>query len=373
MTVSIHNNTSATIAQRYFNHATSKLNTSIVGLASGNKINSAQDDAAGLQISNRLNVQNRGLHVAVRNAHDGISIAQTADDAMDDMTSVLQTMRDLSLQSANGSNSKDEREAIQQDVTALNDELNYIAETTTFGGKNILNGTFGSKAFQIGSDSGEALTLNLQNMRSDNLLSGGVFFRASEGKDSDWALSHDASLTISVDDASDSDDDVHLMLKAGDNIEQIATRINGQKSLVNTSVDEQGRLQIYNDSRHQISLSGDFPAELGALQEKYETVADIDVTTAGGAQRGVAIVDTALKYLDSQRAELGTFQNRLSHAINNLDSINENVYESKSQIKDTDFAKQTTAMTKSQILQQSSTSILAQAKQSTNTAISLLG
>ncbi|TOR31676.1 flagellin, partial [Vibrio parahaemolyticus] len=107
-------------------------------LSSGFKINSAKDDAAGLQISNRLNVQSRGLDVAVRNANDGISIAQTAEGAMNETTNILQRMRDLSLQSANGSNSKAERVAIQEEVTALNDELNRIAETTSFGGNKLL-------------------------------------------------------------------------------------------------------------------------------------------------------------------------------------------------------------------------------------------
>ncbi|MCG3731163.1 flagellin, partial [Vibrio cincinnatiensis] len=129
------------------------------------KINSAKDDAAGLQISNRLNVQSRGLDVAVRNANDGISMAQTAEGAMNETTNILQRMRDLSLQSANGSNSKSERVAIQEEVGALNKELNRIAETTSFAGNRLLNGTFQTKAFQIGSQSGEAVMLTMKDMR----------------------------------------------------------------------------------------------------------------------------------------------------------------------------------------------------------------
>ena len=146
------------------------------------KINSAKDDAAGLQISNRLNVQSRGLDVAVRNANDGISIAQTAEGAMNETTNILQRMRDLSLQSANGSNSKSERVAIQEEVTALNDELNRIAETTSFGGNKLLNGTHGTKSFQIGADNGEAVMLELKDMRSDNAQMGGKSYQAEKCK-----------------------------------------------------------------------------------------------------------------------------------------------------------------------------------------------
>ncbi|MCG7498489.1 flagellin B, partial [Vibrio sp. Of7-15] len=139
MAINVNTNVSAMTAQRYLNNATDGLNKSMERLSSGYKINSAKDDAAGLQISNRLIAQTRGLDVAVRNANDGISMAQTAEGAMKETTSILQRMRDLSLQSANGSNSDADRVAIQEEVTALNDELNRIAETTSFGGTRLLN------------------------------------------------------------------------------------------------------------------------------------------------------------------------------------------------------------------------------------------
>ena len=173
MAVNVNTNVSAMTAQRYLNSASAAQQTSMERLSSGFKINSAKDDAAGLQISNRLHVQSRGLGVAVRNANDGISIAQTAEGAMNETTTILQRMRDLSLQSANGSNSLSERTAIQEEITALNDELNRIAETTSFGGNKLLNGTFGTKAFQIGADNGEAVMFTLNNMRSDNKFMGG--------------------------------------------------------------------------------------------------------------------------------------------------------------------------------------------------------
>ncbi|WMO05722.1 flagellin [Vibrio parahaemolyticus] len=378
MAVNVNTNVSAMTAQRYLNNANSAQQTSMERLSSGFKINSAKDDAAGLQISNRLNVQSRGLDVAVRNANDGISIAQTAEGAMNETTNILQRMRDLSLQSANGSNSKAERVAIQEEVTALNDELNRIAETTSFGGNKLLNGTHGAKSFQIGADNGEAVMLELKDMRSDNKMMGGVSYQAESGKGKDWNVTQGKNdLKISLTDSFGQEQEININAKAGDDIEELATYINGQTDLVKASVDQDGKLQIFagnNKVEGEVSFSGGLSGELGLGDvKKNVTVDTIDVTSVGGAQESVAIIDAALKYVDSHRAELGAFQNRFNHAISNLDNINENVNASKSRIKDTDFAKETTAMTKSQILSQASSSILAQAKQAPNSALSLLG
>ncbi|HCH5587556.1 TPA: flagellin [Vibrio parahaemolyticus] len=378
MAVNVNTNVSAMTAQRYLNNANSAQQTSMERLSSGFKINSAKDDAAGLQISNRLNVQSRGLDVAVRNANDGISIAQTAEGAMNETTNILQRMRDLSLQSANGSNSKAERVAIQEEVTALNDELNRIAETTSFGGNKLLNGTHGAKSFQIGADNGEAVMLELKDMRSDNKMMGGVSYQAESGKGKDWNVAQGKNdLKISLNDSFGQEQEININAKAGDDIEELATYINGQTDLVKASVDQDGKLQIFagnNKVEGEVSFSGGLSGELGLGDDKKNVTVDtIDVTSVGGAQESVAIIDAALKYVDSHRAELGAFQNRFNHAISNLDNINENVNASKSRIKDTDFAKETTAMTKSQILSQASSSILAQAKQAPNSALSLLG
>ncbi|WP_136482372.1 flagellin [Vibrio sp. H11] len=377
MAVNVNTNVSAMTAQRYLNSATNAQQASMERLSSGYRINSAKDDAAGLQISNRLNVQSRGLDVAVRNANDGISMAQTAEGAMNETTNILQRMRDLSLQSANGSNSKSERQAIQEEVTALNDELNRIAETTSFGGNKLLNGTFETKAFQIGADSGEAVMLTLNNMRSDNRMMGGTGYQASQGKGSDWGVAADANdLTITLNDRFGGEQTISINAKEGDDIEELATYINGQTDMVKASVDEEGRLQLFADNNKvtgPVSFGGSLAGELGMQDGQALTVDTIDVTSVGGAQQSVAVVDAALKFVDSHRAELGAFQNRFNHAISNLDNINENVNASKSRIKDTDFAKETTALTKSQILAQASGSVLAQARQAPNTALALLG
>lgn len=378
MSLSVNTNVSALVAQRHLNQASVALQQSLDRLSSGKRINRAKDDVAGLQISNRLETQMRGLGVAARNANDGISIMQTAEGGMQETTTLLQRMRDLSLQSANGSNSQAERRALQEEMSALNDEINRIAETTSFAGRKLLNGRFGSASFQIGAASGEAVQVGLKSMRSDQLLMGG-FKYVSLPKGSDWQVEQgNHQLSISFMNPAGITETVDIQAKVGDNIESLATYINGQTDKLSASVDEHGQLQIYFENQHshfihgQPYFSGGLADQLQLTFGKYETVNDLDITTVGGAQSAVAVIDTALQYVDSHRAELGALQNRFYHAINNLDNMHEQLAASNSRIKDTDFAKETTQMVKQQILQQVSTSILSQAKKQPHLALSLL-
>ena len=377
MAITVNTNVSALVAQRNLSNANNMLNQSLERLASGSRINSAKDDAAGLQISNRLEAQMSGIDVAVRNANDGISIMQTAEGAMNETTNIMQRMRDLSLQASNGSNSQSERAAIQEEVTDLNDELNRIAETTSFGGKKLLNGSFGRSSFQIGGSSGEAVQIGLKNMRTDDINMGGFSYVANAMASGSWEVKPNQNdMTMSFTDRFGQSQDITINAKAGDDIEELATYINGQTDQFSASVNDQGQLQIYmpgEDTAGTISFSGSLASELSMSAGYYESVDDINVTDVGGAQRAVAILDTAMKYVDSHRSELGAMQNRFNHAINNLDNIHENLATSNSRIKDTDYAKETTQMLKQQILQQVSTTILAQAKQAPNLALTLLG
>ncbi|MEZ9003224.1 flagellin [Vibrio splendidus] len=377
MAITVNTNVSVLVAQRNLSNANNMLNQSLERLASGSRINSAKDDAAGLQISNRLEAQMSGIDVAVRNANDGISIMQTAEGAMNETTNIMQRMRDLSLQASNGSNSQSERTAIQEEVTALNDELNRIAETTSFGGKKLLNGSFGSSSFQIGGSSGEAVQIGLKNMRTDDINMGGFSYVANGMASDSWAVkSNQNDMTMSFTDRFGQPQEITINAKEGDDIEELATYINGQTDLVSASVNDEGQLQIYmsgEDTAGTISFSGSLASELSMSAGYYESVDDINVTDVGGAQRAVSILDTAMKYVDSHRSELGAMQNRFDHAINNLENVHENLATSNSRIKDTDYAKETTQMLKQQILQQVSTTILAQAKQAPNLALTLLG
>jgi flagellin len=169
MSLSVNTNIASLTVQKNLNKAADSLSTAMTRLSSGLKINSAKDDAAGLQISNRLTSQINGLGVAVKNANDGTSIAQTAEGAMQESTNILQNMRELALQSANGSNSAEDRASLQSEYSQLTSELTRIATTTTFGGKNLIDGSFGTTAFQVGSNANETINVTLGDVSADKI------------------------------------------------------------------------------------------------------------------------------------------------------------------------------------------------------------
>lgn len=177
MALTVNTNVASLNTQKNLNKASDALNTTMQRLSSGLKINSAKDDAAGLQISNRLTSQINGLNVAIKNANDGISIAQTAEGAMQESTNILQRMRELALQSANGSNSDEDRASLQQEFNALSGELTRIANTTTFGGRNLLDGSFSSTSFQIGANANQTVSFSLSSVAAKDLK--GTYSNAS--------------------------------------------------------------------------------------------------------------------------------------------------------------------------------------------------
>jgi flagellin len=275
MSLYVNTNVSALNAQRQLINSGKSLDTSFQRLSSGFRINSAADDAAGLQISNRLTSQIQGLDQAIRNANDGISLAQTAEGAMDEITTALQRIRVLSVQSQNGINSSSDRVALQKEVSALKTEISRISTTTQFGGVNLLDGKY-SSTFLVGANAAQIISVNLSRK-------GGGFGASGLG------------------------------------------------------------------------------------------ISKLSISSVKGASAALASVDSAIKTIDSKRADLGAIQNRFQSTIRNLSNIVENVSAARSRIKDTDFAKETAELTRSQILQQASTTILSQANQRPQSALSLLG
>ncbi|HIF9336368.1 TPA: flagellin [Photobacterium damselae] len=636
MAITINTNVTAMTAQRNLNSASNSVADSMAKLSSGLRINSAKDDAAGLQISNRLTNQSNGLNVAVRNANDGVSMAQTAEGAMQESSKIMERMRELALQSANGSNSDKDREAMQKEMGQLQEEMNRIADTTSFGGQNLLDGSFKTKDFQIGANSNETQSLGLMDVSShalgrdykqltnapttvelqggtatDNgnfalningtshdiditkdmseedlenklnnidgisnidvtevereispaiagsmsvtgLASGGAAsttdvtgiaingsekiklnisgtevvldstavassdsligaingaledagntnITATSGATGEFSLSSadgseislsatiegsNAGTTISIANASGTGVDQDLAgngTKDGSTVstggvqgETIDFEIGGKSlSLTYAELGNQDKLQAKLDSvfdgegnikltansagdgfditsidgsevdifaktngslagttatikgkdGSDISLAGNtdnnsvetatlngqeqvveksFTIDFSSMKLdsdiesiKYstkqfdgreitrtmdigtdvttESVKSLDLSTQEGAQNAIDVLDSAMEQIDSKRAEIGAFQNRMNHTMNNLVNINENVAASNSRIKDVDFASETVNMTKGQILQQAGTSILAQAKQIPQSALSLLG
>jgi flagellin len=509
MTLTVNTNVASLNTQRNLNNSSAALNVSLQRLSTGFRINSARDDAAGLQISNRLTSQVNGLNVAARNASDGISLSQVAEGALQQSTDILQRIRDLSLQSANGSNSASERQALQEEVNQLKQELTRISDTTTFGGRKILDGTFGTSSFQVGAEANQTIEVTLTNASSErlgnyrvdtegsvagniaNTIGGSQFTAANVGvigpfgtsnfgvetgdtagdvadainassqstgvsasavnrvavNAADIDLAFDAansvgdsvSFTIGTNDGDGNSGTTDIVLTAtGDSaqdLENLRDAINADSGTngLSAQVDESGNLIVTAKDGDNIQLSGyteidgegtannsniTFSVVLpddtistnnvalsGAGSNTFEsvgtvtfdsnepftltganiaeittdtigvlhTVETIDVTTADSAQDAISIIDGAISAIDSQRAILGAVQNRFENTIANLNNIAENVSAARSRIRDTDFAAETAELTRSQILQQAGTTILAQANQIPQAVLSLLG
>ncbi|MBT0584960.1 flagellin N-terminal helical domain-containing protein [Alteromonas oceanisediminis] len=279
MTLFVNTNVSALNAQRQLFNSGQALDTSFERLSSGFRINRAADDAAGLQISDRLTSQIQGLNQAVRNANDAISLTQTAEGALGETTIALQRIRQLAIQSQNGINSSADRGALQKEVSALKSEITRIATDTEFNGVKLLDAKF-SAAFLVGAEGGQTISVNL----SAGKIQGATSFSA-------------AGLNLT----------------------------------------------------------------------------DSTVATASGASATLATIDTAISAIGGIRADLGALQNRFQSTIRNLSNISENVEAARSRIRDTDFAEETANLTRNQIIQQASVSVLSQANQRPQSALSLLG
>lgn len=377
MAITVNTNVTALNAQRNLNKTNNALNVSIQRLSTGSRINSAKDDAAGLQISNRLTSQINGLDVAAKNANDGISIAQTAEGAMQESTNIMQTMREKALQSANGTNSADDRAAIQKEVSALSTELDRIANTTSFGGQKLLDGSFGSRALQVGSEAGETINLTLNSTKASDLKTTvhSVSMSASAVTTATAGTPGTTGLSITAGGKSIASLSTATMNKCmgGDgkvDLNKVAEEINKQsgKSGATASVTTDGKLEII--SAEKIGAKG---KAVGTATSASVSMADIDMSTQSGSNKALLVIDSSLKQIDSQRADLGALQNRLSSTISNLENISENSAAGRSRIMDVDFAKETTNMTKQQILQQAGGAMLAQAKALPQAALSLLG
>ncbi|HHC6613180.1 TPA: flagellin [Vibrio parahaemolyticus] len=367
-------------------------------LSSGKKINNAKDDAAGLQISNRLHAQSRGMDVAIRNANDGISMLQTAEGALNEYTENLTRMRELTLRYMNGSLSKNDHEAIELEYDQLKNELSRVVETTSFAGKKLLNGTDTNISFQIGAGSGESVMVEMPNLADKIETTQQETVKHAKFKmfGSSWRA-FDGDRLRFTEISSSGNKEIVISLNAGDKMQDVVSRINNQSNGVLEAYihtpqgqvieNDTSSLVYYSTSSNSEVLMGEIEGPSKKYNKKpfYGSEREKEVYLNEEIKENVALIppinkkgvaldqlDEVLKIVDSSRSYLGSIQNRFSHSINNLMKSSESVIASKSQIRDTDFAKETTNLTKQSILKEVGTSLLAQAKDSPRNAISLL-
>jgi flagellin len=493
MASTINTNISSLTAQRNLGMSQTSLNTSIQRLSSGLRINSAKDDAAGLAISERFTSQIRGLNQAVRNANDGISLAQTAEGALKASGDILQRVRELAVQSANASNSAGDRQALQQEVGQLVSELDRISQTTEFNGSKLLDGTFGTQQFQVGANANQTIVAATANLRTSvygnnqNVASNGSGIGASAtqatagtngvttGSVAIAGYLGTGTLTVAVSATAKATADQINALKAdtgvtatartevrlggmaaagsysltleGDNVGAARTvsftltsatgtdrlsaavsAINDQsaKTGINASLSSDGNQIILTNATGNNIVVGDTTnanaaavtvtaydaagASTGTARtlaadanvenvntggyitldsEKsfavtsasnqldnggsaLQTVANLDVTTFSNATNALKTVDSALAFINGERAKLGALQSRFETSISNLQVTSENLSSSRSRILDADFAAETANLSRSQILQQAGTAMVAQANQLPQGVLALL-
>ena len=407
----INTNTISLNAQRNLGTSGASLATTIQRLSSGLRINSAKDDAAGLAISERFSTQIRGLDVAVRNANDGISLAQVAEGSLTEIGNNLQRIRELSVQSANATNSSSDRAALNAEVKQLSAEIDRVAKQADFNGTKLLDGTFTSQLFQVGANSGQAIAIDKVVDARSQTLGGATFANTYVGT----ALDNAGTAAVNEDLATADTTYSQLQfvvtpegggaartvnipafsVKAGQSISQAtAAAMNAQ--LGETGVYAEVKSGVLNltsvKAGQTFTLAYAGPTVTGATAASAaglgltqtstnggaltgataSFVQGLDITTFAGAQQALEVVDKALTAVNGSRADLGAIQNRFTSVVANLQTSSENLAASRSRIRDTDFAKETAELTRTQILQQAGTAMLAQANQVPQNVMSLL-
>ncbi|WP_156679457.1 flagellin [Sphingomonas profundi] len=327
MTV-INTNSAALRAQNASRNASMDMSQAMERLSSGKRINSAKDDAAGLAVATRMTSDIRGLTVAIRNANDGISLAQTAESAMGDVTNILQRMRELGVQSANGTISDGDRANLQIEVSQLKDQIGNIASRTTFNNIAIVNGGTANATTGLTADA----TFSLQT---------GV--KANE--------------TVSMSSISLKTTDIGAD-RSRAAIPTTTSNVTTAQATYNTTPNATNKTALDNAKAAAAAAPSD--------------INEVDFSTAANATAALAVVDRALTQVTAGRANLGAVQNRLDATVDNLTSTSTNLTDARSRIEDADFSVETTALAKSQILSQAATAMLAQANQSQQGVLSLL-
>ena len=388
MPMVINTNVMSLNAQRNLTTSQTQLSTALQRLSSGLRINSAKDDAAGLAISERFTTQIRGLNQAVRNANDGISLAQTAEGALAEVGNNLQRIRELAVQSSNATNTSSDRAALQAEVTQLLNEIDRVANQTSFNGVKLLNGEFTGAVFQVGANAGETITLS--SITDANIAALGSVSQASGPALSVFASSLTgfgtaiASGDITITNGSAPAVNIGAIGAASSAAERAGQLVNA----INNVSAQTGVGANYDSATGQITLSSatavTFGGALndatvggwanGAVGSVTPTIgiASLSVANFASAQLAIQLADSALTSINSTRATLGAVQNRFSSVVANLQTGAENLAASRSRIQDADFAAETAALTKAQILQQAGTAVLAQANAIPQNVLSLL-
>lgn len=398
MAMVVQHNLTAMNANRQLGVITGNQSKSSEKLSSGYRINRAGDDAAGLKISEKMRSQVRGLNRASTNAQDGISLIQTAEGALNEAHSILQRMNELAVQGANDTNESIDREAINEELDQLTEELDRISTTTQFNKMNLLDGSFQSKNLQVGANANQKIAISIGNMNAQTLglrsvqkdrtndpqTGTSVVSIKYQGQSFTWVSARSKGANVSaakvafsgnirdkyqtsnyvVQTTADGNSTYYASLIDGKTFKTVISAVNYDKS---AAVEKMVDALDNNFKDYMVTSSLTATAVSG-----YTETGRVSVETYDIANKSITAIQEAINKVSSQRSALGAIQNRLEHTVANLDNVSENTQAAESRIRDTDIASEMVEYSKNQILAQAGQSMLAQGNQATQGVLSLL-
>ena len=394
MAMIVQHNLTAMNSNRQLGVTTGAQAKSSEKLSSGYRINRAGDDAAGLKISEKMRSQVRGLNRASTNAQDGVSLIQTAEGALNEAHSILQRMNELAVQGANDTNENIDREAINEELNALTEELDRISTTTQFNKQNLLDGTFQDKNLQVGANANQKIAITIGNMNAKTLGLKDISATVSD--------EYQRGVTISAVKYKNMSYAYHMsQTEAANRSAAISTFKPLISNAYNTSMyvqQENGKYIAKGDGKEYSTVSAAMAHDVSVAQKEmsealknnfatylkktntsaakklsdYTKIGNVAVDNYAVANASITAIQSAINQVSSQRSALGALQNRLEHTIANLDNVAENTQAAESRIRDLDMASEMVEYSKNNILAQAGQSMLAQANQSTQGVLSLL-
>ena len=379
MPLVVNTNLGSLSAQRSLATSGTELKTAMERLSSGKKINTAADDAAGFAIAERMTAQIRGLNMATKNANDGLAMLAVIENATNDVTDMLQRMRELAVQAANDTNGSTDRSFLQEEVNSLIAEVDRVATQTVYNNKVVLDGSLNG-SIQVGTEAGQNVDFSIDSIKSvhlghnvSNFEERGDVTDATKGTTGTGdAATYDGTVTVTTTSTTGiaEGDIVGFTSDNGGRSQMQVTAITTDTSGDNiTSVTFGMSVEADADSFVTFMASG------GKIEEKVTTfsaIQDIKLGTAAEASEALATITGAIEQVASDRASYGALQNRLEYTVSNLMNVAEFTTSARSRIEDADFAAESARLAKAQVLQQTGTAMLAQANQAPQLVLQLI-
>jgi flagellin len=332
MSIVVNTNVGSLNAQRSLATSSNDLSTAMERLSSGKKINSAADDAAGFAIAERMTAQIRGLNMATKNANDGLSMLATIENATNDVTDMLQRVRELAVQASNDTNSSKDRVYLQKEVDSLLNEINRVASQTVYNDQVVLDGTHAGQ-LQVGTNNGQSLSFAIKSIDTDTLgLTGNSVTVSGTTTETGGAFTADSKPGV----------------------------------LATTSADA---VQFASGTTNR---DGAAMATTAAASGAGDKILGLSVLSATDAEEALSKISAAIEQVAGNRAEYGAMSNRLEYTVSNLMNVAEFTTQARSRIEDADFAAESARLSKAQVLQQTGTAMLAQANAASQLAIQLI-